>query len=338
MSTRTLSEIAVVLLVLASARPALADDDLAPMRERFRVGLEHYEAGEIADAIVVWDEIYRELGIEKGYRLAWNLARAYDTRGGLGDAKRAAEHYEVFLGQLRAMRARGEAIDEGVARQEAEATARLEALAKEKLGRIRIAAAETPMLVRVDDGEPRVAGFVLYATPDRAYRIRFGPRDGGPVVVVRAAPGEIVEVQVPPEAFAPALASAPAPAPAPAPMSTSTSTSVARPTVVPRVERPFSPVVLYASGGLAIAATALTGALYWNALSIKGSYDDASRPIAERETLGVEYESARRVAHLSWIGPAVTGLAFAVLAVTYVRASGATNGAAATLASGKVRF
>ena len=90
MSTRTLSEIAVVLLVLASARPALADDDLAPMRERFRVGLEHYEAGEIADAIVVWDEIYRELGIEKGYRLAWNLARAYDTRGGLGDAKRAA--------------------------------------------------------------------------------------------------------------------------------------------------------------------------------------------------------------------------------------------------------
>ena len=63
-------------------------------RERFKQGMDRYKAGAPAEAIGYWEPIYRELGEQKGYRLAYNLGVAYAE---LGDATRAAERLESFL-------------------------------------------------------------------------------------------------------------------------------------------------------------------------------------------------------------------------------------------------
>ncbi len=93
---------ALVAVACFTALPARADEpapadagaELEAQRERFRVGLERYRAGAFAEAIVVWDTVYRELGPSRGYRLAFDLARAYEK---FGDLTRAAECYEASL-------------------------------------------------------------------------------------------------------------------------------------------------------------------------------------------------------------------------------------------------
>src|SRR5262245_58582030 len=90
-------------------------DPLDPLRERFRVGFDQYRSGQYAEAIVTWEAIYRELGPEKGYRLAFNLARAYDA---IGEGKAAAEHYDTYVAEVERRRAGGETLEANVERQE----------------------------------------------------------------------------------------------------------------------------------------------------------------------------------------------------------------------------
>jgi hypothetical protein len=302
---------AFAILVLCSATPCFADepstvdtpraDALSEMRQRFRVGLEHYEAGRIAEAIVSWDAIYRELGAENGYRLAWNLARAFDTRGGAGDATRAAEYYAAFLTQVSARRSRGASIEPAVAKEEAEATARLDALVSTKVGRIRVNASESPVLVRIDDGETRVAGFTMYVVPGRSYTLRFATDPTPTVVTASAKPGELVEISAPRIAPLPSL-SVPPPLP---------------PRTTPEASRPFSPAVLYIAGGAALASTLVPALTYSHALSIKSEYDDASRPYDERVRLGDDYTTARSTAYASITVPALLTAGVLVLTAIY---------------------
>jgi hypothetical protein len=104
----------------------LADGDaMAPYRARFKAGMDHYVAGEFAAAIDAWEEIYRAVGPEKGYRVAFDLGRAYDK---LGEAEQAAPKYAAFLHGLDERRASGQAIEPVVTQEAAEARARLDAL------------------------------------------------------------------------------------------------------------------------------------------------------------------------------------------------------------------
>jgi hypothetical protein len=95
---------------------------MAPYRERFQSGMVHYKAGDYAGAVAWWEPIVTALGDEKGYRVAFDVARAYDK---LGDPAHARARYEAFVRVVEAKRGRGESIDEVVEKEEGEARAAL---------------------------------------------------------------------------------------------------------------------------------------------------------------------------------------------------------------------
>jgi hypothetical protein len=236
---RSLLTLAALLLSPALARaddppapaPDLASspDALDPLRERFREGMDKYKAGAFAEAIVIWEAIYRDLGSDKGYRVAFDLARAYDE---LGDPIRAADHYEAYLDRVHARRAASEVLEPNVARQEQAARERCDQIASIK-ARIRVTdAAQRPILARVDGNPPRVSAFVVYVEPG-AHVVTFGSGADVDVHHVTVAKGELLDVTSREEP--PAVAARP-PAIAPPP-----------PAVIryeTRVEHPFSPAIL----------------------------------------------------------------------------------------------
>ena len=137
MSTRTLSNpplrrlLGALFLALCTITSlAHADEDsMAPYRERFKAGMERYKAGDLAAAISDWESIYREVGTEKGYRVAFDLARAYDKLGNLAHAE---ERYQSFLTVVDAKRSAGLALESVVLQEENEARERLAKIASEK--------------------------------------------------------------------------------------------------------------------------------------------------------------------------------------------------------------
>ena len=73
--------IAALLLCASSALAQDDDSDLAQYRERFKQGLDRYEANDVAGALSYWEPLYRDLGPARGYRIGYNLARAYEVFG-----------------------------------------------------------------------------------------------------------------------------------------------------------------------------------------------------------------------------------------------------------------
>lgn len=198
MRSKSVSRVLTCALLVAAigrSSPALAQDDsLSAYRERFKAGLERYQAGQNGEAIQYWEPIYRELGAERGFRLAFNLARAYEN---FGDATRAVERYESFLAQVRRKRERGEAIEPLIEKESEQAQQRIDDLAKTR-GRITIASGATPIAVRIDDTEPRIAGFTAYVAPG-VHGVVFSPNTADETrhsVTVNA--GERVELAAPP--------------------------------------------------------------------------------------------------------------------------------------------
>jgi hypothetical protein len=132
MSIRTRSERPAVRVVVIACAVALAlgaspsargdEDAMAPYRERFQSGMGHYKSGDYAGAVAWWEPIVTALGDDKGYRVAFDLARAYDK---LGDPAHARARYEAFVRVVEAKRGRGESIDDVVEKEEAEARAAL---------------------------------------------------------------------------------------------------------------------------------------------------------------------------------------------------------------------
>ncbi|HEY1697738.1 MAG TPA: hypothetical protein VGG39_36510 [Polyangiaceae bacterium] len=257
---------------LAAPPPATTmDDPIAQFRERFKQGMDRYKAGAPAEAIGYWEPIYRELGEQKGYRLAYDLGIAYEE---LGDATRAADRLQSFLAEVDARRGRSETLAAIVAKEEGDARQRMADLVATK-GRISVQAGTPPAAAQVDAGEPRLAGFVAWVTPgDHAVTFAPGtPQQETKSVTVHA--GEKVDVTPsppappPPTTAPPSLAATVAPAPP----------SPEPPPVTRREARhPFSPVVLGTSGLLAIGAGVAAIPLRASAESLRGQYaNDASR-------------------------------------------------------------
>ncbi|HVH47039.1 MAG TPA: hypothetical protein VM925_32070 [Labilithrix sp.] len=288
------------------------EDALDPLRERFRTGIDKYRAGAFAEAILIWENIYRELGPEKGYRLAFNLARAYEQ---FGDPTRAAESYDAYVEATARRREAGEALEPLVEKQEAEAKARLLELAATQ-GRIRIAG-HRAVLVKIDGGPERRApasGWIAYVTPRKTHVVTFDPGTKEEQnVEVKVGLGELVELSPPP-----AKERGPSPESGREPPQTPARSAIVE-------ERPYSPVVLYTAAGATAIATVVSLALYANASSIEDDYaaaasrgeassvagDQAGYAAAERTALGLhdDYESARSTAHLSLAVPVVLGAA-----------------------------
>jgi len=281
MSTRRRSDLAGSALaaccaLLALSSSARADDDgLTPYRDRFRLGMEKYKAGSLAEAIRVWGAIYEEIGPKRGYRLSFDLGRAYDTNG---EATRAAERYRSFLDETSARRTAGEELEPIVVREAHEAEARLEDL-NQGHGRIEIAPGGEATLEQVDDSDPRLGAFTAYVAPGK-HVVTFGPgREDAEKVEITVAAGEVVVARP----TRPLKARDPVTLPPLDP-------------VIPTKKHPFSPVVLYV-GGVATAASILAPALgYGHAWSVYDSYNSTTNP-QTKNLLGGEYSGARTVAY-----------------------------------------
>lgn len=306
-SNRLALPFALALALLLAPSPAQAQspspspssspdpDPLDSLRERFREGMEKYKSGAFADAIVIWESIYHQLGSDKGYRLAFDLARAYDE---LGEHIKAAEHYETYLDRVAARRNEGETLEPKVAKQESDARERLEKIAAIK-GRIRVrAAAHGTVIVRVDSTPSRVAGFTTYVEPG-LHTVSFGGGTSGEVRKVTVERGQVLELDPP---------DAPPPPPPPA--------TEAR--YETRVEHPFSQTVLWVSAGVAVASFVVPVITYTNALSIKSDYESTSATASDRERLASDYESARSNAYASLVVPAVFTAAAGGLVAWYI--------------------
>src|SRR5581483_9390839 len=167
MSIRILSRLTLAIALVAAVARA---DDMDPYRKRFELGYEKWLAKQPGEALQYWEPIYRELGPEKGYRLAYNIGLAYEL---FGDATRAAEHLESFLREASTRKARGEMLEELVEKEIVDAEARHEALVRAK-ARIHVAATTPAETVQIDSTEPRLAGFTAYLPPGH-HVVTFAP-------------------------------------------------------------------------------------------------------------------------------------------------------------------
>jgi hypothetical protein len=269
-------------------------DPLDTLRERFREGMDKYKGGAFADAVVIWESIYRELGTEKGYRLAFDLGRAYDE---LGDHIKAADHYESYLERVAQRRAAAETLETNVERQEEVARGRLEKIGALK-ARIRVkAGTRQPVIVQIDNAPARVAGFTVYVEPG-THVVTFGSGKDADTRRVTVARGAVADLE--PREEAPLAPPPPA-----------------EPRVEARVEHPFSPTVLWVAAGVALVSFVVPAITYANALAIKSDYDSPTTPRADKDRLASDYDSARTNAYASVAVPAVFTAACGGLALWY---------------------
>jgi hypothetical protein len=284
MSTPRLFDLAVLTLVATialgslpalGAPPAsgpLPDDQLSNYRERFKAGMDRYQAGAVSEAIGYWEPIYRQLGPQAGYRLAYNLGVAY---GHLGDATRAAERLQAFLDEVDVRRGRGQALGAVVAKEEADAHDRMADLTATK-GRIRIPTSDPPVSVQVDASEPRTAGFVAWVQPGE-HTVTFELQTSkSETRVVQAKAGELVEVQPPASPATPPTTTLPLPLPPPSASAPSGPApqlafepTPSKPAETYGRQRPFSPLVLAVSAGLDVAAVVAAIALESRTFSLR---------------------------------------------------------------------
>jgi hypothetical protein len=287
MWTRLPSSLAAALAALAlattQARAAPSstsepdEDALAGYRGQFKRGIDRYKAGALAEAIGYWEPIYRELGQQSGYRLAYDLGIAYEESG---DPTHAAERLEDFLTEVDARRARGEPFAPIVEHDEADARVRIESLIA-TTGRIRVQSTSAPRTARVDAREPRLAGFVAWVLPGD-HTVTFAA--GTPDVEARrvhVGAGEMVEVAPtpppPPPPPEPIIVRVAPPAPALAPPATRRET-----------HHPFPWPLMAVSGGVALAAGIAAVPLY---NSVGALYDRLS---SERTIAGNDRDSYDR--------------------------------------------
>jgi hypothetical protein len=287
-------------LFLSWGGRAQGADELEAHRERFRVGYEKYKGRDFAGAIVEWEAIYRELGAERGYRLAFNLARAYDA---YGDYTRAAESYESYLGEV-SRRRDGPPLEQIVEKQAEDAQARLKELGKTR-GRVKVNAAGRPVVVQVDSGEPRVSGFTAYVSPG-AHTITWNPGTADErKVSIRVGEGDLEVLDPPP----------PAAVVAPDPNAGKGDGIVEHPPAATstQIQRPFPAWALYAGVG-ATAVSGIVPVIYYQHASTV--YDRSQNATTDRQKQGLanEYEGARTEAYASWAVP--SALATLTLAAT----------------------
>jgi hypothetical protein len=274
---RRLSELALVLglglvAIRASAAPPANDDPFADYRERFKQGMDRYQAGAFNEAVGYWEPIYGELGEQRGYRLAYNLGVAYQE---LGDATKGAEHLQSFLAQAQARADRGEAQPAIVQKEESDARQRLASLTAAK-GRIHVDPGEPPRAVQVDAMTPRLTAFVAWVNPG-PHSVTFAPGTAtAESKTIEVHAGEQVEVAPSPPAPPPVPSPGPAQTAPPPPavqVPASPPGSMHRETV-----HPFPAALIFVAGGLTVVAGVASIPLDASAWSTR-NHDVSESPI-----------------------------------------------------------
>jgi tetratricopeptide (TPR) repeat protein len=299
---------ATIAIAATTHLPARADDPLAPYRERFQQGLDRYRAGDVQAAIQYWEPIRRELGDERGYRLLFNLGKAYET---LGDTTRAAERYEAFLTFADKV-ASESTLDPQVQDNVKEARARVQELMRTR-GRIRVLPSDRPGLVQVDLDEPRLGAFKAFVAPGQhTVTIDRGTASQRIIEVNLAAGEEVVVDPTRPPVPAPS-ASAASSAPPP-----STTPPAPRPTLTTTPQKPFSPYVIVAASGATVLSLALPWLVWRKAKRLSDRYDDASTSPQDRREIYNDYDRTKTTYAWSWGVPAVLAATTGALTVWYL--------------------
>jgi hypothetical protein len=276
--------------------PKAEDPELEASRVRFRKGMDAYATGDFAAAIVTWQAIYSELGRERGYRLAFNLGRAYDA---YGDASRAAELYSAYLEEVATRRGRGESLPSIVEKQATDANERLVELVRTR-GRLRVPQGKTPVEVRIDGGAPRLAGFSVLLAPGK-HVVVFGTGESELRRELVLAEGQEQTIEPPP----------------PKPEPKAPQTRALAPLVETRTTRPFSPVWIFVGAGATALSVVIPALQYSRAVSIASEHD-ASGDALERERLATEYSGAKTGAYATLAIPMVLGAATLGLGAAFV--------------------
>lgn len=287
---RTLSRASIVFFVVTTAR---ADDPMDPYRDRFKIGYEKYLAGAIGEALQYWEPIYRELGPSKGYRLSYNIARAYET---LGDATRAAERYESFLSEAKVRKDAGEPVEELVEKETGEAQSHLDGLIQSR-GRIHVLPTAPAETVKIDAVEPRLAGFIAFVPPGH-HTVTFAPgtkEEEKKEIDVNA--GEMIDV-----------APTPKPVEKPAP----------RLHELQETKHPYGIGWIVAAGSVTALSIVAPVIGYSVAQSKFNAANLEMQDIVERTRLANDYLSARTAAYVTLAIPLVLGATTAGLALGWV--------------------
>jgi len=314
MSIRIRSEIwrsvlATALIATCSASAYAGDDSLDPYRERFKAGLEHYRAGEFDAAITTWGAIYKALGAARGYRIAFDLARAYEANR---DLSHAAEFYLAFVDQVSVRRESGDAITPFVANEETEALARLRELDATQ-GHIVVDSGAQQVDVKIDNGDPRPAGFVAYVEPG-SHTITLNP--GTPSTTTRRI--EVVAsgvYEIAPSSMTPRTSAL---APSLAPLAPEAAFPIPRPIEI-RTEHPFAPWILGVAGGAALVSIIVPAAAYVSATSFQASnHLSAFGNDPKNATVQSSYDTRVNAFYATLAIPIVLGIATGALATWYV--------------------
>lgn len=274
---RRLSELALAGSLALSAADAGADppgaapdDALAAHREQFKRGMDLYEHGDAAEAVAIWEPVYRDLGEQRGYRLAYDLGIAYAA---LDDAPRSGERLQAFVSEVDSRRGRGEALGAAVTKEESDARARLARLAT-SLGRVQVVPGSSPSVARVDAGIPHAAGFIAWVAPGQ-HAVTFDPgtRDER-TIPIDVAPGALVELVPPPPGPAIPASGPPATQGPTAPTASGPSAPSSEPPAetarAPATRSaPFSPWLIAVGGGATLAVAGAAVALELHASSLR---------------------------------------------------------------------
>jgi hypothetical protein len=285
------AKVAVVSAIAMSAsREAFAQGSsdenaqVAEYRDRFKQGLDRYDANDVAGALSFWEPLYRDLGPTHGYRVGYNLARAYEV---FGDATRAAERYQSFLDEVKQRRRDSKPVDALVEIDEQKATERLDELRRTR-GRIHVTPTTPPQSVRIDQSEARLAGFVAYVAPG-GHDVVFqpgSPSERAEHVDVQA--GQIVDVPaVQPPLLPPLFRDA--------------------------TKHPFSPTWIWVGAGATVLiGGGITATAYANAVVLH------DRSVMSPTTKEVsDYNGARTLAYVSWAAPAALLVITTIIVVWY---------------------
>lgn len=299
--TRSRSSFTSVLLGFFLITGTARADDLDSLRERFKVGMAQYNRGAFTDAIATWEAIYAELGPEKGYRLAFNIASAYDqlaaTHAGSAAAEiesdKAGRLFQAYVNETTRRREAGETLEPLIEKQEEEA--------KQHLGRIRIEG-EPSVIVRLDEESTnRHAASVVWVVRG-THTITFHP--GQPEQQKQLATVEVGKELV--VRFVPAARAQP-------PVIDAPPSPPTQDRFVTREERPFDKTWLFVGAGATLASTVIPLIFYANAWSIEDEYRQEQSATPRSRDLADEYTSARRIAYATLAIPAILGAATAGL-------------------------
>jgi len=280
----------------APATTAAASNDT---NAKFRRGLGFYDAKNYGAAVEQWERLLAELGHERGWKLLYNLGLAYQ---GLRDATRAHERFGRFVATIAK---RPAALTTDLEQRRIDSVKRLKAIEAEH-GAVRfpVPTSGGKLLVRIDGGQSRAAGFTAFLEPGpHTFELDHGslPTRKTQLVVVAGSSHEV-------DTTAPAVvASASSSSSSAIPTSTKTP-----PPLPPANDSSATTVVLLVGAGLTLASVGLPIALGLEAQSQRDSAEALGTEHHDYREAIADFESARTAYRVSYVAPVALGVLTAV--------------------------